>query len=215
MYNQATSDTADLLSSLELADETLSNVSVFIEALESNGISGIDVDSVFKDIESYNTTIKNLQAQATLMYNTLITNQMNLMALQTDIDSFKKELGDADGSIWQALNKSSVANQIAQMAWSVETKISIVNTTLGLAEKRAVDFQVGLIEETVSIDELVADLEMLEGTLEAFNLQLKSVSMLSEELDNSTMRIKSDADGVVRDIEFLMVKYFNCILLIV
>ena len=215
MYNQATSDTADLLSSLELADETLSNVSVFIEALESNGISGIDVDSVFKDIESYNTTIQNLQAQATLMYNTLITNQMNLMALQADIDSFKKEFGDADGSIWQALNKSSVANQIAQMAWSVETKISIVNTTLVLAEKRAVDFQVGLIEETVSIDELVADLEMLEGTLEAFNLQLKSVSMLSEELENSTMRIKSDADGVVRDIEFLMVKYFNCILLIV
>ena len=203
MYDIINSTVYEMEGRLNHAEKLLMKVKDFIYDMDKINSSGIDI--IYKKIASYNTTVKNLQAQAKVNYNTLITNQMNLMALQADIDSFKKEFGDADGGIWQALNKSSVANQIAQMAWSVETKISILNTTLGLAEKRAVDFQVGLIEETVSIDELVADLEMLEGTLEAFNLQLKSVSMLSEELENSTMRIKSEADGVSKDIEFLMV----------
>ena len=188
------------MNSFNQAEQQLENVTIFLSETSFEEIDGIS-----NSLITLSMTIGALKTQATINYETIEKNQMKISAFQSIVDSLKKNVSIANDGLSLASNTSEYSINLKQMATNITSELSEVNSVLMKAEQRVGDFQSGLIKGQIDMNEIINEIDMLDATLEAFNAQLLSISLLSQKLENSTTTIKRDADSIYEDVKKFMV----------
>ena len=197
-YTQLYHEMQALSDVLSATEERLNNITIFMSEM-GTGLEKFDETN--QNISAFFAVIQSLNSQVVKSNGTIVKNQIEVMALHASTVYLQNSTAMGNEALEFALNKSNLSIELVQMTQSVATEISSVNTMLSLTEKRVDDFESGLVEETFDMDELVEELEMLNQVLANFNVQLMSISMLSEMLENSTTSVREEAETVQNSIE--------------
>ncbi len=188
------------MNSFSQAEQQLKNVTTFLSETSFEEIEGIS-----NSLTTLSMTIEALTSQATVSYETIENNQMKISAFQSIVNSLRNNVSIANEGLSFASNTSEYSINLKQMATNIASELSEVNSVLMKAEQRVGDFESGLVKGQIDMNEIIKEIDMLDATLEAFNTQLLSISLLSEELENSTTAIKRDADSIYEDVKKFMV----------
>ncbi len=165
----------------------------------------VNLEQISQNISKLFLMIKILESQATSSFENIVRNQMELMALHANAKSLVNETTRADQSLQEAINNNSLSLELAQMAKSIANELSPINTSLVVAENKINSFEMGVINGMIDIDEIVAELEMLDDTLATFTIQLKSISVLADVLENATTSVREQAISLSDNIKMITV----------
>ena len=191
-----------LSNTLFLTGEILNNVTSFVSAM---GSQLNNLEEISQNISEIFAMIEILKSQATSSFETTVKNQKEIIVLHANAKSLLNDTTMADQVLLEAIYNSNFSIELVQMTNSIAKELSPIKTTLALAEKKVDIFQTGILDGMIDVEEIAAELEILDETLATFNLQLKSISMLSEVLENATTRVKEQVQYLSDNIKIITV----------
>ena len=203
-YGELYKDVMALNISLMVANETMQNITADLEMIETFISKDMNAFNLQSNISAYRTLIQTLQFQAALSFEVISLNQREVIKLRTIVDTLVQNITATD-ELLEAVNVSNSSVETAKMSALLGQNISVVSSSLEQLEFEVDEFFEDLSNEVIDVDELVVKLEILEKTLESFNSQLKSITMLSDTLEQSTLQVKEQADNVFTNVEIIKV----------
>ncbi len=196
--------------SLVIANEMIQNITSDLIMTETFISKDTDTLNLHSNISAYKALIETLQLQANTSFEVILLNQKNAIELKAMVDSLMQSI-DTKEQLIEALNDSNTSIEIAKMSIFLGENISAVSSSLEQLEHGVDEFFEEFLIEIVDMDELVIKLEILDQTLDSFNSQLKSLTMISEVFENSALEVKEQADNVFRNVEIIKVCSVLCI----
>ena len=207
-YEDLSKEVRELNVSITIADEMLKNISGDMDEIMTFIEEDENAMNLYSNISAYRLLIKELQLHANASYDLIVMNQEKVLMLNASVNGYINQTMMANENLLVGADISNRSIEVAQMANSVEQEISAVKASLYLLEKDLDEFDEKLYEEIADVDVLVMQLEILNQTLADVNLQLELISVLSEMLENSTMKVKEQSEKVLHDVEIIEVQTF-------